>query len=386
MIKKILPLLIALLFLITIFTPIVIGYAVNLSFEKEISPLENDLPNIMLTGYWNPTGQLIAPFSTDPYLNPGGWKGENWEDRGYDIYSFFPTPDTYNGTFEVDYQKTWEDFWDITDQIKPIAIISFGAGAGPWEIEYNARNLNSWVNDYNPPYQPTPCPPDDTVPANYVRHSTLPVQEIQDAVNENTSINAWVDWSGDPGAFLCEYMAYLGMWYQSINKNDTENPCQASGFIHVKNTITVNDAMEAVNITVRVTINNLFSENYPPEAPIINGPTSGKQDMSYNFSFKSTDPEGDYVYYYIKWGDGHVELWDGPYISGTEIIVTHTYNKQGRFTIEAKSKDSNGYESLWGSFEIQIPRYKQKSYENYLFTIISERFPIIYSIIGDVLF
>jgi pyrrolidone-carboxylate peptidase len=377
MIKKILTLLITLIFFITIFTPIVIGNVVNLTFEKDISPLENDLPNIMLTGFWNPTGQMIAPFSTDPYLNPGGWKGENWEDRGYDIYSFFPTPGTYNGTFEVDYQKTWQDFWDITEQIKPIAIISFGAGAGPWEIEYNARNLDSWVNDYNSPYQPTPCPPDDTVPVNHIRHSTLPVQEIEDAVNENISVNAWVDWDGNPGRFLCEYMAYLGMWYQSIHENDTEDPCQVSGFIHVKSTVPVIDAMQATNTTLRVTINNLFFENYPPEAPTINGPISGIPDISYNFTFNSTDPEGSDVYYYIKWGDGHVELWDGPYASGEEVVVAHTYNKQGRFTIEAKSKDSNGYESLWGSLEVKIPRYKPHYINNYLFNILLEKLPRI---------
>ena len=361
MMKKTLTIMISILFLITIFTPFVTANPENLIFEKNISPTENDLPNVMLTGYWNPTGQMIAPFSTDPYLNPDGWIGENWEGRGYDVYSFFPTPGTYNGTFEVDYQKTWADFWDITEEIKPIAIISFGAGAGQWELEYNARNLDSWVNDYNPPYQPTPCPPDDTVPVNHIRHSTLPVQKIADAVNENTTVNAWVDWNGDPGRFLCEYMAYLGMWYQSIHYNDTEDPCQVAGFIHVKNTIPVNDAMEASLVTLRVTLENLYIENNPPDAPVIDGPQNGQLDISYNFTFISTDPEGSDVYYYIKWGDGHVELWDGPHLSGTEIVMSHTYNRQGRFTIEAKSKDSNGYESQWGTYNVNIPRNKLRN-------------------------
>jgi len=368
MIKKIFILGLIILFIISFVTPSVIGNFCNLTIGNNTQPIKDDLPNIMITGFWNPTGQMIAPFSTDPYLNPGGWKGENWEDRGYDIYSFFPTPGTYNGTFEVDYQKTWQDFWDITDEIKPIAIISFGAGNGPWEIEYNARNLDNWVNDYNPPYQPTPCPPDDTVPVGHIRHSTLPVQEIEDAVNENTSINAWVDWDGNPGAFLCEYMAYLGMWYQSIHINDSETPCQRSGFIHVKNSISVEDAMKATNTTIRVTINNLFFENYPPEAPTINGPTNGNPDISYNFTFNSTDPDGDDVYYYILWGDGHVENWDGPYPSGAEYTIPHTYKKQGKFIIEAKTKDTNGYESTWGSLEIKIPRYSKNN--NILFLLL----------------
>lgn len=42
--------------------------------------------------------------------------------------------------------------------------------------------------DDEPPKQPTPCPPDNTVPVNYVRHSTLPMREIEDAVNAQTPV------------------------------------------------------------------------------------------------------------------------------------------------------------------------------------------------------
>ncbi len=373
------------IFFISVLTPIIVSHDVKFKLDNYKTFLENDFPNIMITGFWNPTGQMIAPFSTDPYLNPDGWKGENWEGRGYDIYSFFPTPGSYNGTFEVDYQNTWDDFWDITAQINPIVIISFGAGAGPWEIEFNSRNLDNWVNDYNPPYQPTPCPPDDTVPLGHIRHSTLPVQEIEDAVNEQTSVNAWVDWDGNPGAFLCEYMAYLGMWYQSIHKNDSTDPCQASGFIHVKNTISVEVAMQATNVTIRETIENLYIENYPPDAPIIDGPTSGKIDISYNFTFNSTDPENDEVYYYILWGDGYIENWDGPYTSGEYFEIAHTFKKQGSFTIEAKAKDTNGYESAWGTLDVKIPRSKANSYKNNLLYLLLERFPDICLIIRNIL-
>ena len=93
--------------ILSVITPTVVGYSTKLLSEDTYSyntKLDNELPNIMLTGYWNPTGQMIAPFSNDTYLNPDGWKGENWEDRGYNIYSFFPTPGSYNGTFDIDYQ------------------------------------------------------------------------------------------------------------------------------------------------------------------------------------------------------------------------------------------------------------------------------------------
>jgi len=294
--------------------------------------------NIMLTGYWNPTGQMIAEFSTDSYLNPDGWKGENWEDLGYDIYSFFPTPYIYNGTFEVDYQNTWADFWDITSEINPIAIISFGAGAGPWEIEYNARNLDSWVNDNNPPYQPTPCPPDDTKPVGYVRHSTLPVQTIADAVNDQTDVNAWIDWSGNPGAYLCEYIAYLGMWYQDIH-NDTDDPyrCWEAGFIHVISSLSLEDAKEATKVTIREVIKSLPTN--PPMVPII------YKDNGSLFIY-SIDPDGDDLKYFIDWGDGTTTETDW-YPSGQIIEISHVWPEPGEYHIKAKAMDIHGAESEW---------------------------------------
>ena len=46
--------------------------------------------NIMITGYWPPTNEMVRHFSNNPVQNPGGWVGGNWEGRGYDIYAFFP--------------------------------------------------------------------------------------------------------------------------------------------------------------------------------------------------------------------------------------------------------------------------------------------------------
>jgi hypothetical protein len=157
--------------------------------------------NIMLTGYWPPTNNMLVQFSTDPVLNPGGWQGQNWQSSGYDIYAYFPTfpggtgsNPKGNGDFEVDYQDTSADFWRITAEIHPVAILSYGNGAGPWEIEYNARNLptNSWSSDYQNPKKPDSKPEID-MPDYYARHSTLPVDAIAEAIDQaGLGINAWV--------------------------------------------------------------------------------------------------------------------------------------------------------------------------------------------------
>jgi pyrrolidone-carboxylate peptidase len=376
--------------IVTIITCVFIGITfipavIVTSYSKDLNQNNTNYSvnrkTIMLTGFWDPTGQMISQFSNDPELNPDGWKGENWADLGYDIYSYFPKPGGYTGMFEVDYQDTWEDFWSVTEQIKPFAIISFGAGAGPWEIEYNARNLDSWINDDEPPYKPTPNPPDDTVPVNYVRHSTLPVQQIADAINEENLLEAWVDWEGDPGRYLCEYIAYLGMWYQSIhNQSGDANPCKLAGFIHLNAGILVEDAKIASEITLRETIEYLSLINNPPELPNISGPTNGRFRESYEYTISAIDPEGDNVYYWIEWFDDCPGVfWDGPYESDEEIKVSNTWEEQGTYTISVRAKDLNGAISDTATLTITMPKSRYLSYK--IFEKFKERFPFLFQII-----
>ena len=49
-----------------------------------------ELPNVMITGYWPPTNEMLRRFSPDPVQNPDGWIGGNWEGRGFNVYAFFP--------------------------------------------------------------------------------------------------------------------------------------------------------------------------------------------------------------------------------------------------------------------------------------------------------
>ena len=95
-------------------------------------------------------------------------------------------------------------------------------------------------------------------------------------------------------------------------------------------------------------------DNNPPATPDINGSANGEAGTSYSYTFSSTDPEGDDVFYYIEWGDGLAEEWIGPHSSGNETTVDHTWSKQGTFTIKAKARDSRGGTSDWESLEITI--------------------------------
>ena len=67
------------------------------------------------------------------------------------------------------------------------------------------------------------------------------------------------------------------------------------------------------------------------------GPNSGKPGTSYEYSSSTTDNEGDQVYYLFDWGDGTDSGWIGPYNSGDECSVSHTWTRRGSYEIKAKT-------------------------------------------------
>ncbi|KYK31304.1 MAG: hypothetical protein AYK22_08075 [Thermoplasmatales archaeon SG8-52-3] len=125
--------------------------------------------------------------------------------------------------------------------------------------------------------------------------------------------------------------------------------------------------------------------NNPPETPTIDGPINGNAETAYNYTFNSIDPDEDDVYYYILWGDGYVENWVGPHPSGIDFEISHTYTKQGTFTIKAKSRDSNGYESGWASLNVTMPRNKIFRFNFGIIDFLNERFPYLFSIFRYIL-
>lgn len=220
---------------------------------------------IMITGYWPPTNEMIRPFSQNLAQNPGGWQGGNWEGRGYNIVSYFPefpggtgTNPEGEGDFRVDYQHASNDFWRITSEVKPVAIITFSRGSGGrnWEIESRHRKLalESWTPDYEAPFQPTPDLPIASEPDGTIRMSSLPMQNIRDAVNAaGLGFSSFIDGSNNfGGTFVSEFTGYHSSWYQNLHSNPADPAwCVAGGHIHVGITTPLAGAMTATEITLR---------------------------------------------------------------------------------------------------------------------------------------
>jgi hypothetical protein len=97
-------------------------------------------------------------------------------------------------------------------------------------------------------------------------------------------------------------------------------------------------------------------ENQPPEKPIITGPKSGKPSVLLTYKFVAEDPEGNDIFYMVSWGDGHYIPYTGPYASGEEVTFSHSWSKEGDYTINAKAKDEYGSKSLQSSFRLSITK------------------------------
>ena len=117
--------------------------------------------------------------------------------------------------------------------------------------------------------------------------------------------------------------------------------------------------------------------NEPPTAPIITGPTEGKVDTEYDFTFKATDPDRNPVSFYIEWGDETTTGWTMDYNAGEKATYSHTWSEKGNYTIRAKAKDTFGLEGDWAEFDIGIIK-KDKSTNNVLFWRLIGQFPMLH--------
>jgi hypothetical protein len=87
--------------------------------------------------------------------------------------------------------------------------------------------------------------------------------------------------------------------------------------------------------------------NQPPDSPEIIGPKCGDAGEEYDFTFISHDSDEDIIEYYIDWGDGENTGWLGPYPSGEQITLSHTWDLEGEYEIKAKAKDGIAGEGEW---------------------------------------
>lgn len=120
-----------------------------------------------------------------------------------------------------------------------------------------------------------------------------------------------------------------------------------------------------------------------PTPPNIQGSVNGKIRQVYNYTFNSTDPNYDNIFYYINWGDHTNSSWIGPYLSGVTITRSHVWSKKGIYTIKAKAKNTYGNESDWGALTIKMPYEPPRfSFIHWLLERFPHAFPILRQLLG----
>lgn len=115
--------------------------------------------------------------------------------------------------------------------------------------------------------------------------------------------------------------------------------------------------------------------NRQPNKPTINGETDGTAGEVYSYTFFATDLDEDILYYCINWSDDTGEVVVGPYESGEEINLDHSWDEEGNYVIRAKATDRYGNESEWATLEVNMP--KNKIVTHNLLSELLERFPLL---------
>ena len=241
----------------------------------------------------------------------------------------------------------WKDSLIIPSGGYWICKNSWGEGFGYngfFNIAYGALNIDKTIiwADYNPdsfnwaPYADTGGP-----------YGAYVEQEV--SFNANKSIGyegeiidySWEFGDGGTGSGLITSHIYneTGIYTLTLNITDIKN----------------NKASATTKVWVQETNNG-------PDTPSIEGSSSGEVWKEHDYKIYSVDPDGNELLYYIDWGEGKIEEWIGPFASGEEIIVSHTWFSLGNYNVKVKVKDPFNYESDWGTLKVTMPRNRLLSF------------------------
>jgi len=68
------------------------------------------------------------------------------------------------------------------------------------------------------------------------------------------------------------------------------------------------------------------------------------------------DPDGDDIYLLLDWADNTTTDWIGPFSSGEQVQLNHTWSSEGIYIVKIKAKDIDDAESDWGQLKVTMPK------------------------------
>jgi len=123
-------------------------------------------------------------------------------------------------------------------------------------------------------------------------------------------------------------------------------------------------------------ISKIFIIDNPPTNLNLDGPNSGNINKICYFNATSIDIDQHEIFYKFDWGDGLESDWIGPFESGDNCSLSHSWDKQKSYTVKVKAKDTYDIETDWKILEISMPRIKylhKLSLKENLFNILLNR-------------
>jgi PKD repeat protein len=156
----------------------------------------------------------------------------------------------------------------------------------------------------------------------------------------------------------------------TANQQNPTHSYSTEGNYTVVLSVTDSDEMTVSDTTWAL----IGGSNIPPNTPDVSGPAKGKPLSNYKYTFVTTDPDLDMVYYLVDWGDNTTSEWLGPYSSGVQGSAVHNWTDKGTYTVKVKAKDTHDAESDWGTLSVKIPF----SYDQPILSLLErffERFP-----------
>ncbi|MBN1860256.1 MAG: PKD domain-containing protein [Candidatus Thermoplasmatota archaeon] len=111
-------------------------------------------------------------------------------------------------------------------------------------------------------------------------------------------------------------------------------------------------SMSEWSVGIRVQI----TDNTPPAAPEITGPSSGKVGQTYDYTVSAVDPNDHSICYRINWGESGAVNWSTFYPSGEDVVFSHAFQTAGTLRIQVQAMDEMGYLSEWTVLEVTMPK------------------------------
>jgi hypothetical protein len=188
------------------------------------------------------------------------------------------------------------------------------------------------------------------LPIAYIRLNSDGTLEAKVKSSETCGVEVYSIDSYNDGLWHYIEFVYHGDSYPTLELyvddefigNNTDWLCHMNSdqFKRAKIGMTSYDSTECFyGIIDEVTVFKNPQGNQPPNAPTIDGPTTGTVGEEYSYTFVTTDPDGEYVNYWVDWGDGNNTGWIGPYSSNEEVNLSYTWSENGAYEIKTKAKD-----------------------------------------------